>query len=207
MQLDTRTRVSVAYSNSARVISLTEGDAYFSVAHDPRKPFLVYAGRYAVKAVGTAFSVRMQGRNLDLTVTEGRVQVASLEAPIVAVPVSDLTQLKNVTSLVPVAGGQKIAFKGEEETVERVEPAAVEKDLSWRDGMLIFDNDPLEDVVSRINRYTNIRIVISDASIRGLKFGGYFKVGDVPAILDTMNQSFGLRVEKVGERLVYVSRR
>ena len=83
----------------------------------------------------------------------------------------------------------------------------MEKELSWREGMLIFDNDSLEEVVSQINRYTPVKIEIRDPGIRGLKFGGYFKVGDVPAILTTMNQDFGLRVDKINDRLVYLSRR
>lgn len=208
VQLDTRTSLAVAYDDSFRTIHLKEGEAFFSVFHDSTKPFIVYAGKYAVKAVGTAFSVRIQGDSrLDLTVTEGRVQVASLKAPATEGPVADLTRMKDVTSLVPVAAGQKLTLNDEEETVQRVEPARMEKELSWRDGMLVFDNDPLEEVVSKINRYSQVRIVISDPSIRGLKFGGYFKVGDVPAILTTMNQNFGLRVEKVSDGLIYLSRR
>jgi transmembrane sensor len=140
-----------------------------------------------------------------LTVTEGRVQVASLKSPIADGPIGDLNQMKNVTSLVPVAVGQRLSLNEEGQTVQREEPARMERDLAWRDGMLIFDNDPLKEVVSRINRYTQVRIVISDDSIRELKFGGYFKVGDVPAILATLNQNFGLHVEKVNDGLVYLS--
>jgi len=208
IQLDTRSNVTVAFDDSFRIVHLNEGEAFFSVSHDSKKPFIVYAGKYAVKAVGTAFSVRIQGNNhLDLTVTDGRVQVASLKAPIADGHIDDLTRMKDVTSLVRVTAGQKLTLNDEEETVQRVELARMEKELSWRDGMLIFDNDPLEEVVSQINRYTEVRIVISDPSIRQLKFGGYFKIGDVPAILATMNQNFGLRVEKVGDGVIYLSRR
>jgi transmembrane sensor len=207
VQLDSGTAIDVTYDGSFRLIHLKEGQAFFNVFHDASRPFIVYVGKYAVKAVGTAFSVRTQegGNRLDLTVTEGRVQVASLKTRVADGPIGDLNQMKNVTSLVPVSVGEKLSLNEDGQTVQHEEPARVEKDLSWRDGMLIFDNDPLEEVVSRINHYTQVRIVIADDSIRSLKFGGYFKVGDVPAILATMNQNFGLHVEKVNDRLVYLS--
>lgn len=205
VQLDTGTVIDVRYDEASRLIHLKEGQAFFKVFHDSHRPFIVYAGKYAVRAVGTAFSVRTQGDRLDLTVTEGRVQVALLKNPVADGPIADLNPMKDVTSVVPVADGQRLSLNEDGQNLQREEPARMEKDLAWRDGMLIFDDDPLEEVVSRINRYTQVRIVISDASIRDLKFGGYFKVGDVPAILATLNENFGLRVEKVNERLVYLS--
>jgi transmembrane sensor len=208
VQLDTGTAVDVTYDGSFRLIHLKEGQAFFKVFHDANRPFIVYVGKYAVRAVGTAFSVRSQdgGNKLDLTVTEGRVQVAELKTPVANGPISDFSQSKNVSSLVAVVVGERLSLNEDGQIVQQhEEPARIEKDLAWRDGMLIFDNDSLEEVVSKINRYTQVRIVISDDSIRGLKFGGYFKVGDVPAILATLNQNFGLHVEKVNDRLVYLS--
>jgi transmembrane sensor len=208
VQLDTGTRIAVTFENSFRIVRLRVGEAFFTVSHDAKRPFIVYAGKYAVRAVGTAFSVRTQGETkLDLTVTEGAVQVASLKAAPVDGHLDYLTAMTDATSLVPVASGQKLTLQGNEGTVQRQEPARLERDLSWRDGMLIFDNDPLEEVVARINRYSEVRIVISDDRIRALKFGGYFKVGDLPAVLATLNQNFGLKVEKVSEQLVYLSSR
>jgi transmembrane sensor len=112
--------------------------------------------------------------------------------------------------LVPLAEGQRIILDERQdllESVQRVAPDVIEKHLAWRDGMLMFDNDPLDTVIAEINRYTTVRIQITDSSIRDLRFGGYFRIGDVPLILATMEENYGLKVDRITDNLVYLSRK
>ena len=206
IRMNTASSVDVSYNHGVRLIHLAGGEAWFKVAHNKARPFIVYAGKYAVKAVGTAFSVRVRDDGIDLTITDGRIEVASLKQRIPPQASLDPDMINEAVSRVPLTAGQHAVFNEGIELAQRVEPAQMEKMLSWRDGMLIFDNDTLEDVVAEISRYTPVKIVISDSDIRDMRFGGYFHANDVPSILATLEEGFGIHVEKINNNLIYLSR-
>lgn len=207
VKLNTATRIAIAMDQQARLVSLREGEAWFQVAHDPERPFVVYANRLAVRAIGTAFSVRVEDQRVDLTVTEGRVEIASMQAALPETAELELERFDETASRVPLEAGQHIVFNDNIELVSRWATPEIERNLAWRDGMLIFDNDPLAEVVAEINRYGRQRIIISDSEIQDLRFGGYFRVGDISSILATFEEDFGIRVERISDELVYLSRR
>jgi transmembrane sensor len=204
VRLNTNSAVRVAFPGKARIIQL-DGEAYFKVAHDPQRPFVVYAGRYSVKALGTAFAVHALENGVDLTVTAGHVELASFKEPPADVARRGVTPTDQAETRVPLLKGQHAYFHGESKLIESLDTHALEERLSWRDGMLIFDNDRLSDIVAELNRYSTSRIVISDPAIQDLRLGGYFKVQDIGSILDTL-RGYGLRVERINDRLVYLSR-
>jgi transmembrane sensor len=207
IQLNTRSKVNVDYETEVRNVYLLEGEAHFKVAHNPDKPFIVYAGKYSVKAVGTAFNVYLKGNSLDLTVTHGRVEVSLLKKAVLPGRKPVLPQGDNLQSLVPFVEGQHVVMDKEIELVQKLSPGDIEKKLSWRDGLLVFDAEKLKDVVSRINRYIPTKIVISDPTIANIKFGGHFKVGEIDSILSALEEQFGIRVERVNKKLIYLSRK
>jgi transmembrane sensor len=207
VQLNTGTRLAVAMDRHARLVRLGAGEAWFQVAHDPDRPFVVYANRLAVRAIGTAFSVRMDDSRVDLTVTEGRVEIASMQDAVPETADLQFRGFDETSSRVPLDAGQHVVFNGNIELVNRWAPPEIERNLAWRDGMLIFDDDPLEQVVAEINRYAREKIIISDSEIQDLRFGGYFRVGDIDSILATFEEDFDIRVERINDELVYLSRR
>lgn len=207
-QLNTGTRIAFTMDRNARLARLDEGEAWFDIARDPERPFVVYASRLAVRAVGTAFSVRVQGNRVDLTVTEGRVEIASMHAALAESAELELRRFDDDTeSRVALDAGQHVVYDGRIEQVSRWAAPQIERSLSWRDGMLIFDNDSLAHVVAEIGRYTPQKIVISDSDLRDLRFGGYFRVGDIASILATFEEDFDIRVERINDELVYLSQR
>ena len=210
VRLNTASKMDVSFNRESRVVRLAEGEAYFDVSHNPDKPFVVYAGKFAIKAIGTAFSVQVIDDGVDVTVTEGRVEVVSMKDTVHQSSVPNLKQIDDASTRVPMVKGQHVIFNEEKQEIElaqQVKPEDIEKKLSWRDGMLIFDNDSLEDVVSEINRYTSTKIVISDSDLRDLRFGGYFRIDDMSSILDTFEEAFGIKVDRINENLIYLSRR
>jgi transmembrane sensor len=204
VRLNTNSAVRVAFPGKARVIQL-DGEAYFKVAHDPQRPFVVYAGRFSVKALGTAFAVHALENGVDLTVTAGHVELASFKEPPQDVASRGVAPTDDAETRVPLLKGQHAYFRGESKVIENLDTQALEERLSWRDGMLIFDNDRLSDIVAELNRYSTTRIVISEPAIQDLRLGGYFKVQDIGSILDTLH-GYGLRVERINDRLIYLSR-
>jgi transmembrane sensor len=71
--------------------------------------------------------------------------------------------------------------------------------------VLSFSGEPLEQVVAEVSRYTSVTIVISDPSIRSVAIGGYFKAGETEAMFEALETSFGVRVTRVNDRLVYLA--
>lgn len=210
LQLNSNTQVTVAYSDAERRILLNGGEAYFEVQHAADRPFLVYTEKYVIAATGTAFSVTNRDDELGVLVTEGRVEVSALKPPMAGAGQPDPQAGAATAPLVPLAQGQRIILDERQDllkSVQRMTPETIEKNLAWRDGMLMFDNDPLDSVIAEINRYTTVRIQITDSSIRDLRFGGYFRIGDVPLILATMEENYGLKVDRVTDNLVYLSRK
>jgi transmembrane sensor len=114
---------------------------------------------------------------------------------------------------VPVVAGQNMVLddsievsNDKIELVQEMEPKQIEKRLSWRDGILMFDNDTLEEVIAEINRYSSAMIVISDPEIRDLRFGGYFQASDVNTILTTLEENYGITVERLNPGVINLSR-
>ena len=211
--LNTNTQIRVAYDQNFRDIHLLQGEAHFSVAENDEKPFRVFAGMGRIEAVGTAFAVYLRGDLVDVTVTRGRVNLASTyrtpdTAPDLAaqdIPVSTLGEL--------VAGQAATITRMDEEPnsggvlndLRVVEAREMSKLLSWRDGVLIFSGEPLEEVVEQISRYTPVTIEFSDPDVRSIRIGGRFPVGETDIMLNALEEDFGLRVIRASNNQIIVS--
>jgi transmembrane sensor len=187
--LNTNSRIRVHFSNNERRIDLDRGEAFFEVAHVANRPFVVYAGHDRVRAVGTKFSVRRDSGDVEVVVTEGKVQLATLDAP------SD-TRLPSVTVLPAwtVARTDKTAV-----LTHRESPTEVEASLSWRNGYLVFKDATLEDVARTFNRYNTRKIVITDPRIAGIRIGGNFRSNNLNAFLTLLRDGFPIAVDDEGD--------
>ncbi len=192
IRINTNSRLQVDYSPEQRSILLHRGEAFFEVAESTH-PFVVTAGRSHVTALGTAFAVHLLDNNVvEIDVAEGRVLVSADPGP-----------SGSVQSLILSAGD--VARVGPLiELVQRVEPAIIEQQLSWREGMLFFDGDSLESVIDEVSRYTPVEIVIADPSLRNLKIGGYFPIGETDVLLATLASSFDVESNHIRPGLIYL---
>jgi transmembrane sensor len=173
--LNTDSRMEVVYRPQLREVHLFQGEAYFEVAHNAIRPFLVYAGTNVVRALGTAFTVHLKKQDVEVVVTEGAVELSAMAS------LGDGAAVKTVnrplTKLADIKAGQSAAINQEVESIQFIKPLEIKRKLSWREGLLSFSGEPLEQVVDEVTRYTPVAIVISDPSIRKIRIGGYFKVG------------------------------
>lgn len=225
--LNTNSEVVVDFSRAFRDIRLTRGEVEFNVARNPDAAFRVYAGNERVEAIGTAFTVYMQDAKIDVTVTEGQVTLATLsERPpadrgVAAAPAASITAVapqiasKYVETLSSLRAGQSASVNISNtseaiqlsaiETIEVVQEQDLAKRLSWREGLLVFAGDPLEDVVREINRYTTMSIEIDDPEVRAIKIGGQFPVGETEAMLQSLETNFGLLVTRLDDNRILLS--
>jgi transmembrane sensor len=202
--MNTDSRIRVEYGTALREVHLLQGEAYFEVAHNRDRPFLVHAGTKIVRAVGTAFSVHVRERVVDVVVTEGAVELSSVTNMNGRSSARTLNA-PQVTKLAALTAGQSATFSQGVDSIQTIQAPEVARSLSWREGVLSFSGEPLEQVVDEVSRYTPIKIVISDPAIRNISIGGYFKAGETDAMFEALETSFGVRVNHVNDRLVYLA--
>ena len=187
-------RIDVRLSRKQRHIALEQGEAFFSVAKDPNRPFVVAAGGHDVVAVGTRFSVRRDGPDLRVVVTEGTVRLESRATGSAARP----------ASLLPA--GSIAIVHGEDVLLRSVALEDAERLLDWRQGLLAFRDTTLAEAASEFNRYNARKLVIGDAEAGALRIGGSFRADNATAFVRLLEQGFPVRAEDRGERIVLRSR-
>ncbi|MDB5581681.1 MAG: Anti-FecI sigma factor FecR [Bradyrhizobium sp.] len=166
--LNTDTEMRLVFSSGRRTVRLIRGQALFEVAHDAAHPFVVEAADRQVTALGTIFEVRLDPGRMQVTLVQGKVVVDHLTGN--ADP-----QRAPVIPAVLTPGQEFVAELGAKQQISNVD---VGSQLRWRDGFVEFNDEPLGDAVSEINRYTDRPIVIPDDRIAGLKVSGVFRTGD-----------------------------
>ncbi len=172
--LDSRTRLTVRYSDDARRLVLERGQARFDVAKNPLRPFSVKAGDRTVVATGTAFNIDILDDDVAVTLIEGSVVV---------------TPRDEARPPVALRSGQRLTASA------AVEAVNVEDATAWQRGKLVFDNVPLAKAVTRVNRYSDRRIVIGDPAVGELHVSGVFQAGDAGAFARAMSQYLGIEAD------------
>lgn len=188
--LNTNSEVRMAVTDSERRVDLEHGEAFFQVAKDPSRPFVVIVGNERVVAVGTQFAVRRGADGMRVVVTEGRVRVEPARGSSVRLPPTELG-----AGGIAQSGGQGVLVQ--QRSVQEVEDF-----LSWRRGYLVFRNTSLVDAVAEFNRYTTSKIVIEDDEVGALRIGGNFRSDNVEAFLRLLHEGFDIDVEARDDRLV-----
>ncbi len=166
--------------------NLDRGQGFFEVAHDSKRPFTVVTDRLRVVAVGTAFAVRREASEVRVIVSEGTVRLEG-------------------AGLLPAGGIART--EGDAVQMRQVPPTEVERNLSWRSGVLTFRHTPLSEAVAEFNRYGTRGIVIRDPAIASLELGGVFRSSDVEAFVHLLERTFPIDVAMLPDRIELTARR
>jgi transmembrane sensor len=202
--LNTDSQVRVALSGTERHIELKQGEAFFEVARDPNRPFVVEAGKQRIIAVGTKFSVQRNGDSVEVVVTEGKVRVEDARRPLrkSTTEAAGGTAPRGATDPVFLTAGA-IALADEAGVlVERKSLEEAETHLSWRNGVLIFRDLSLADAVAEFNRYNARKIEIADPAVAALKVEGNFRATNAQAFVRLLADYFPIRVAAREDRIV-----
>lgn len=188
------------YTAGERRVRLIRGEAHFTVAENVARPFIVSAGGIDVRAVGTAFNVRLDARQVEVLVTEGRVHVAEPTASgDVPLPLVEMGQRAVVERAETIAAVRKIE-------ISAAAPAEIEQALAWQGTRLVFNRTPLEDAVEAFNRYSadpsRPRLVLGDAALRSLRWGGTFRASNVEGFVHLLERSAEVRTERRENEIV-----
>ncbi|WP_334655922.1 FecR family protein [Sphingomonas panaciterrae] len=160
--INTDTRIDTAIDRSERLVALDTGEAWFQVAKDKSRPFVVSAGPIRVRATGTAFAVRRDADAVTVTVTEGAVEMWNSATP---------------SRRTPARAGQsaKMAFASPVNRLPRLIPAH-ESALAWRDGDIVLDGMTLGQAAAEFNRYNLRKIRVEAPGATDTPMLGYFKI-------------------------------
>lgn len=173
--LSTDSAVRVNHWGAERRLTLLRGQAFFQVAKDKTRPFIVAAGDKSVTAVGTAFDVRLEPGKLSVTLVEGRVRIAG-DSP------------KGPRRVEMSAGSRFVAADPADWAIAAVDTA---KESAWLQGRLVFDGEPLSAVVAEMNRFSERKLVLSDPDLAATPVSGVFKTGQVDAFVAAI-RTYGL---------------
>lgn len=191
--------IAVEYAAGERRVRLTAGEAHFTVTHDVERPFVVVAGDVCVRAVGTAFNVRLGESAVEVLVTEGRVEVSEPESgdgPATAVravvPILEARQ-RVVLSAASIAAAPQVAT---------LTAGEVERVLAWQHRLLDFTATPLAEVVAEFNRRNAVRLVLADPSLGAVPVSASFRSDNVEGFVALLEAGFAVRSERRGDEIL-----
>ncbi|XAH21370.1 FecR family protein [Xylophilus sp. GW821-FHT01B05] len=191
LTLNTATHVRTSVNKSERKVWLEDGEAFFDIAHDKQHPFVVMAGDRRITVLGTRFLVRRQGDQVNVTVEEGRVQIASAQGD-KSSKGGEPTVLTRNQAAVASAGNLLVLSKAQKQ---------IDDELSWRQGRLVFDQMTLGDAAAQFNRYNTRQLVIADPAIARIRIGGSFDASNMSGFVALLKQGFGLAVQENGKEI------
>ena len=202
--------VRVEITPAAREVRLVRGEAFFTVTPDAARPFVVNASAVAVRAVGTAFNVRLETAEIEVLVTEGKVCVDDSERgqsllPATIQPTDPDRATKEAGSFDPtllLAGNRAVIALDPSSSwpstahVAAISRAEVEQEISWQNTFLVFNGTPLAEVVEAFNRHGPHRLKLGDPSIERRQFGGTFRADNPEGFIRLLEKSAGIRAER-----------
>lgn len=187
VRLGSESEVAIRLTAAQRDVRLVRGEAYFKVAKNPERPFVVTIGRVAVRAVGTEFMINYHAQAVEVQVTEGKVRVNDAD---------------NGNSLLaaPAPGEMPLLVAGQRVVIGASETAAVPESalaaIGPTEQRLEFISVPLAEIVAEFNRHNLRRLVITDPKLGARRFGGTFFSGDEETFVRMLEANFPVTVER-----------
>ncbi|SFP85557.1 FecR family protein [Pseudomonas sp. NFPP28] len=195
VELDSASAIRLDYDSVQRRISLLQGSAIFDVAPkvgEETRPFVVQSAGGQTRALGTKFVVEREGDSQAWT----GVLEHSVEVTLQAIP-------KKGPADKVVKQGQAVRYSTQEGIVP-LDQLDVARATSWRRGVLIFDRQPLANVIEQLNRYRPGRVVLTDSALGEREVSGVFRLDMLDTALATLTQELQVqRLDLAGLSLIY----
>lgn len=166
----------VRFTGNVREVKM-RGEAFFDVARNEKQPFRLNAKELNVDVLGTSFNVISYDdeKQSEVVLIEGKVNLSAKTGEVT----------KEFGSIHP---GQRAVYKEESQKIS-IENTEVDKYISWRDGNLVFRDDPMEDVIKRLSRWFNVEIIINDPEIESYIYTATFRNENLEQVLKLLKLS------------------
>jgi len=186
VELNTDTKVRVSLDR--RKVWLERGEAYFDVAHDAARPFMVMVGDHRVTDIGTKFLVRQNASRIEVSLFEGRAKLDSTSewAP------------QHSAMLMP---GDVAVATANSMSVMKMPEKTLSSELGWRRGVLIFKHASLAEAAAEFNRYNRRKLVVEDPAAARLTIDGTFQDDNIEDFTRLAELVLGVRTENRGSEI------
>lgn len=195
VKLSEASKARVLFSSDERRVVLELGQAFFDVAKDPARPFIVAAANVEVSAIGTAFNVKYAEDELQVVVTEGRVALVESVGTVFTSTAEEEPEPQSFLdanqSATIVIGEQGTKLSG----IQDLEPNEVRKLLQWQHGLITFKSEPLMDTVNEFNQLNETQLIIVNPSIQGILISGTFRSDNLHGFVKALQVGFGIEAE------------
>jgi transmembrane sensor len=193
--------IRTEFGAAERRVVLTQGEAHFDVEKDAARPFVVVAHGIEIRAVGTAFSVQLNPRGVEVLVSEGRVAV---EHPVASAPAAPVQEASK-RALATLEAGNRVTVDTTESAPSASPVVAMSEQelaglLSWRVPRLRFAGTPLEEAIPIFNRHSRVQLVLGDREIATVKVSGILRADNTESLVQLLETEFGARATPRGER-------
>lgn len=202
------------FSTAERRVALLEGEAYFNVAKNPDRPFIVEARGVRVRAVGTAFNVDLRAEKLDVLVTEGKVLVSPPRPESALQALGDETNATRNPTVPLVTAGHRATVPlittemgNPKIMVRATTPAEIDEALAWRERLLRLDGVTLGELVQRLEREGNYRIIFEDDGLSQRRLGGQILVTDIEGFIRVLETNLGAKVRREADGTIVLGAR
>jgi len=200
LDLNRGAHVVLQYSPDERRVVLVQGEAQFAVAKNPARPFVVRAGGVDVRAIGTAFNVKLDGAQLEVLVTEGTVHVAQNPAPPVSSDPAAPADPPAPPVVARVTAGHRTVIPvmpaPSAPVVVPATPQEIERLLEWQPRLLDFEATPLAEVVATFNRRNRLQLALGDADLGAMPIVASIRSDNVEGFVRLLESTMGLTAER-----------
>lgn len=195
VMLNTETKIAVQFSNKTRSVLLDQGEAWFTVTHDQRRPFRVQVANGAIRDIGTQFIVNKSAQKVQVSVLEGIVEVG-----LIASGESSGTPRPTI-----LHQGEQVWY-GTDGHLSEIGPFNRTTVGAWKEGKLIFQAQPLEEVLMEVARYRSEEIRLLDPSLPGIPVSGSFNIKNLESFAQALEDALPIHTTRVTPQLVIVER-
>lgn len=196
--LGAKSEINTAFSGDARRVTLLEGEAFFDVAKDAKRPFYVAADDTVVRVVGTKFDVKRSAGQVHVAVLEGIVEVMKDDTQSLETDEQASKQVLTAGLQVSVERRQSVPTAS---PLENIEAGA------WRDGRLAYDNERLKVIVDDVNRYAERPLRIASSDLEDLRLTTAFRTSEIPQMLEVLEVVQPIEVDDNGAGPIILRRK
>lgn len=183
-------RFPAQFTGSTREVSLL-GEGYFDVSHNPENPFVISTGQSEVHALGTSFNVMAWQDESQITVT--------MESGLTVV--YGLDKKKNKTKISELRKGEQLVYSTRDHSCLKKDVNS-ESFTSWKDGKLIFRNEPMDEVLKKIGRWYNVHFIVDNREIDGYRYRATFKDETLDEVLKLLEHTSPIGYEELEREIL-----
>jgi len=188
-RIEMNTNSVLRLESSGRSAFLERGEAYFDIKHDAAHPFTVRTDKHRVVDVGTIFTVRSDAGKTRVTLIEGEARLEPIGSE----------QAQRPALLTP---GDVAIATADAVSITREPTKILTKEVSWRRGVLVFENATLSDAAGELNRYNTQKLVIADAAVGRTRIDASIPINGVEVLARIARDAMGLRVTQRGNEII-----